>query len=676
MADTSFCATVCVQLPSTEPTIRYSGRLATAAVTPWWISSSTNTPAMPRTSSRLPLSPRLAKLSIWIWPNCLKSTAMRQAQGSLTMPSNDTTTMPASQACLTAPLSAVGEAALITMASNPCRIRFWICAACSVAWFSEVVKLGACAGSPWATAFLPTLSQLLSMAWRHELPAKLFDSAILRALVSAAPAPRGTAPSASVAGRAASGGRDGEWVLVDVLFVLGVVEQAGGGLHHGADLPGDELVLAIAMLLALGLRARGRGQHLLEDALAHGRYRGLAVDDLAAVDVHVLLLPLPQRRVGGELERGRGRAAVGRAAPGGKADQVGPAGHLAGGADRVVARCVHVDQAVLRDRLGVFVHRLQVAGAALGDRAERFFQDRGQAARLVARRGVVVHLALVDGRVVLPPFDALDQFRAHLGLDGAAREQVLGAVHLGRLAEDGAAAMRHQQVHRRAQRRVGADARVAVGAAALQPDRDVRRAARLALDGVGARQHRLDHPPPLVYHPPRAALLLDVEAVQVLAFDQLARGQPAADLVGLAAQPDEQHAGAVRVPGVAGERAREKLHAQALLVHAAAAAVGQRDHAVDVGKRRQRLRVGVAREMIGNGARDGGRAVHAGQHGKVVARGHAAVGAPYAHETGLAPGGRGLDIGAEGVVALEPALVRAHVQVVGVHMLAGRNGAA
>ncbi len=50
-------------------------------------------------------------------PICLKSTAMRQAQGSVTMPSNDTTVIPASQASLTAPFSAVGEAAFSTMAS-------------------------------------------------------------------------------------------------------------------------------------------------------------------------------------------------------------------------------------------------------------------------------------------------------------------------------------------------------------------------------------------------------------------------------------------------------------------------------------------------------------------------------------------------------------------------------
>ena len=45
------------------------------------------------------------------------ATAMRQAQGSVTMPSKETTMMPASQACLIAPFSASGEAALITMAS-------------------------------------------------------------------------------------------------------------------------------------------------------------------------------------------------------------------------------------------------------------------------------------------------------------------------------------------------------------------------------------------------------------------------------------------------------------------------------------------------------------------------------------------------------------------------------
>src|SRR4051794_40964625 len=59
--------------------------------------------------------------------------------------------------------------------------------------------------------------------------------------------------------------------------------------HHRADLPGHEFILAVAVLFALGLLARGGGQHEFEDALAHLLDRQLAVDDLAAVDVHVLL---------------------------------------------------------------------------------------------------------------------------------------------------------------------------------------------------------------------------------------------------------------------------------------------------------------------------------------------------------------------------------------------------
>src|ERR1700760_3783288 len=74
--------------------------------------------------------------------------------------------------------------------------------------------------------------------------------------------------------------------------------------HHRADLPGHEFVLPVAMPFALARLARGGGQHQAEDAFAHLLDRRLAVDDLAAVDVHVLFLPLPQRAVGGDLQRG------------------------------------------------------------------------------------------------------------------------------------------------------------------------------------------------------------------------------------------------------------------------------------------------------------------------------------------------------------------------------------
>ena len=60
----------------------------------------------------------------------------------------------------------------------------------------------------------------------------------------------------------------------------------------------------------------------------------------------------------------------------------------------------------------VLVDRDQVGGAALGHRAERLLEDRGEPAGLVAGRRVVVHLVAVARGVVLPPADPLDQLLA------------------------------------------------------------------------------------------------------------------------------------------------------------------------------------------------------------------------------------------------------------------------
>ena len=74
----------------------------------------------------------------------------------------------------------------------------------------------------------------------------------------------------------------------------------------------------------------------------------------------------------------------------------------------------------------------------------------------------------------------------------------------------------------------------------------------------------------------------------------------------------------------------------------------------------------IAAEMIGDGARHRGRAVHGGEDADVVARGDAAVLAHDALEA-RRPGGRGrrLRLGAVGMVAREVT----HRQVVRVHML-------
>src|SRR2546421_505614 len=95
--------------------------------------------------------------------------------------------------------------------------------------------------------------------------------------------------------------------------------------HCGAKRPRRELVVAVAELLALGLRARRGFEDQPEKALACLGNRLGAVDDRAAVEVHVVFLVREERRIGGELERWRRLAAVGRAASGGEADHVGAA---------------------------------------------------------------------------------------------------------------------------------------------------------------------------------------------------------------------------------------------------------------------------------------------------------------------------------------------------------------
>ena len=231
--------------------------------------------------------------------------------------------------------------------------------------------------------------------------------------------------------------------------------------------------------------------------------------------------------------------------------------------------------------------------------------------------------------------------------------------------------MAHHAVHRGTERRVGADAGVAVAAAALQAYRQVAGRHRLALHAVGVRQHALDQFDPARHRLGGAAGVLDAEGLQVGAFLQPLLGDQALDLVGLAAQADDEHGGEVGVARIAAQRAPQHAQFLARAVGGAAHAVRQRDHAVDVGEVGQGLGPDVAAEVVGDRARGGGRAVHAGQHADVVARGHAAVGAHDAVEGG----GRGGVVGGQraGARLMGPGEI-AEGQVVHVHVLAGGDG--
>ncbi len=122
------------------------------------------------------------------------------------------------------------------------------------------------------------------------------------------------------------------------------------------------------------------------------------------------------------------------------------------------------------------------------------------------------------------------------------------------------------------------------------------------------------------------------------------------DLVGLAAEAEEEDAGEVGVVGVADEDAAEEVGGLAVFGHAAAGAMGDGDDAVDVGVGAEDF----GSKVGGDAAGDGGGAVDCGEDADVVAGGDAAVGAEDALERGgVGEQFGGVGVGADGVVALE-----------------------
>ena len=272
--------------------------------------------------------------------------------------------------------------------------------------------------------------------------------------------------------------------------------------------------------------------------------------------------------------------------------------------------------------------------------------------------------------VFLPPAHQRHQFLAHVAADGAAGQQVLGAVGFGGLGQDDGAAMAHQQVAGRTQGGVGGDAGIAVRAAALQRHGQFAGGDGFAVHGVGIGQGFAHEGDAGLDGFAGAAHVLDVHAAQ--AAGEALFGQHSADLVHFAAQPEHDHRGEIDVPGVAAEGAAQ--HPQRLVLgHAAAGLVGEGDDAVHVGEIGQRVVTGerVLLEDVGDHAGHMGTAVHAGQDADIVARGGPAVGTADAFE------GRGqveirgrLGVDAPGIVLGEIA----HAAIMFVHMLAGGDG--
>ena len=127
-------------------------------------------------------------------------------------------------------------------------------------------------------------------------------------------------------------------------------------------------------------------------------------------------------------------------------------------------------------------------------------------------------------------------FSPTAAVDGAAGEQMLGAVDFRRLGEHRGAAVLDQLVDRGAERRVGGDAGIAVRAAALQRQRDLGGGPRLALGLRRDRQHGLDAFDAFLDRLARAAGRLDGHGLEVIAFDKAVFVLQAIDLEHLAAE--------------------------------------------------------------------------------------------------------------------------------------------
>ena len=267
--------------------------------------------------------------------------------------------------------------------------------------------------------------------------------------------------------------------------------------------------------------------------------------------------------------------------------------------------------------------------------------------------------------MIFPPADPLDDLLADFLADGAPRQQMFRSVNLRRLRQDGRAAVAHQQIDGRAQRRIRGDAGIAVRAAALQREDQLARRDRLALHGVRLGQDLFQESDGTINGLRNTALVLDRHRDELRPFLEALRIHQPGNLVGLAAEPQHHDRRHVGMPRVTRERAAQHVHLEARRGHAATAPVGQRNDAVDVREFFEQRR--EARRDHPTGRR---RAVHRRHDADVVARRGAAVGPAIALE-----GGRrhdevgGMGVGTEGIVALEVA----HDAVVRVDVRAGRK---
>ena len=179
------------------------------------------------------------------------------------------------------------------------------------------------------------------------------------------------------------------------------------------------------------------------------------------------MLHLRQGGIRGDLHR-RDEGSERGAATGGEQHDLATGSRQGGRGHQVVARGAQQVQAVLRQAFAIAQDTADRTFPALLRAAERFFLQGGDAARLVARRGILVHGHAAADEVLLEVVDQAYGLVEQLTGGATVHQQGLGAEHFGDFRQHGRAALGHNPIGKDAQQRVGGNAGKAVGATALQ----------------------------------------------------------------------------------------------------------------------------------------------------------------------------------------------------------------
>ena len=229
--------------------------------------------------------------------------------------------------------------------------------------------------------------------------------------------------------------------------------------------------LAVAVLLVAGFFARGDGKDLV-DEFGNEFLHGAAFDELSGGEIDPVGLVLGEYGIGGDLHGGH-ESAEGRAAAGGEEYDVAAAGGEGRGGYEVVAGGGEQVQTVGREAVAILHDTADGSLTALLGASEGFVLEGGDAAGLVARRGILADGFAVGEEIVLEIVDHRDGLLEQLGGLATVHEDGFGTEHLGNLGEHAGATLSHEPVREFTDKWIGGDATETVGATTLQTDAEL-----------------------------------------------------------------------------------------------------------------------------------------------------------------------------------------------------------